>query len=363
MNDAIICQDLAVRIGSFQLHPLSLHIPTESFQVVLGPTGSGKTLWLEMLAGLCKPDQGQIFARGKDITSLPPERRDLAYLPQDGALFPHLDVEENIYFGLRFRRQRQPAHRERIEELIDWLGIRSLLKRRPEGLSGGEKQRVALIRAIASGTHTLLLDEPTAALHQTLSDEVSLMLRDLQRKLRLTVVMVTHDLSNGYFLADQLSVLIKGRLLQTGSPEEVFRRPATLSVAKFLGYRNLFRARLLASQLVFCPALGYQWPLPQPISQAENDSLGWLGLRADWLHISKAELPTGLAGEIERLLHKADHLEVLIRLKATGERLYGSTARQEIPQRAWREGQAVWVAIDPEAAFWLSDAARGIEPA
>jgi len=361
MNDAIFCQDLAIRTGSFQLHPLSLHIPANSFHVVLGPTGSGKTLLLEMLAGLRKPDQGQIFAHGRDITSLPPERRALAYLPQDGALFPHLDVEENLYFGLRFRRQRQPAHRERIEELIDWLGIRGLLKRRPAGLSGGEKQRVALVRAIASGTHTLLLDEPTAALHQTLSDEVSLMLRDLQRKLGLTVIMVTHDLSNGYFLADQLSVLIQGRLQQTGAPHAVFQKPETLSVAKFLGYRNLFRARLLAPHLVFCADLGHQWPLAQLAPRTDVDTLGWLGLRAEALHVFWTEQQSALAGKIERVFRKADRAEVLIRLQTTGERLYWSPDRHETPQQVGSEGQAVWVAIDPKAAFWLPDSKLDIE--
>ena len=351
MTEALICQDMALRTGAFQLHPLSLHIPAGSFQVVLGPTGSGKTLLLEMMAGLRKPDQGRILVGESDITRLPPERRDLAYLPQDGALFPHLSVEENIYFGLRFRRQRQPAHQARVQELIEWLGIGHLLHRRPEGLSGGEKQRVALIRAIASGTHTLLLDEPTAALHQTLSDEVSLMLRDLQRKLDLTVVMVTHDLSNGYFLADQLSVLIQGQLQQTGTAQQVFGQPATLAVAQFLGYRNLFPARLMTSTEVFCPALGHRWPLAQPISSARVDAQGWLLLREGGLSVTPRAEGPGLGGQVERILQKSDRVELLIRLHDSGKRLYWAPSqRQEL---RLREGQPVRVGIEAEAAFWI----------
>jgi ABC-type Fe3+/spermidine/putrescine transport system ATPase subunit len=353
------CDQLSIRTGAFTLAPLSLEVPESGFQVVLGPTGSGKTLLLELLAGLRKPSQGHIWQGTREITNLPPEHRDLAYLPQDTALFPHLSVAENVYFGQRFRRQRAPAHRARVEELIDWLGLRHLLARRPAGLSGGEQQRVALIRAIASGTHTLLLDEPTAALHQTLSDEVGLMLRDLQRKLSLTVVMVTHDLASGFFLADQLSVLIQGRLQQTGAPAAVFHHPATLAVAEFLGLRNLFPAQVLTATAISCPALGDQWPLFPRSNRPALGSRGWLGLHPDGLSllpVAASSEEIVLQGNLAEVLNKGSRVEVMVQLPAQGTQVQLQLSPHTWRQGGFAQGQPVQVAVAEHAAFWVERA-------
>lgn len=351
------CQDLSLQAGRFCLHPITLRVPEASFQVILGPTGSGKTLLLEMLAGLRKPGGGRIWHDARELTALPPEQRELAYLPQDGALFPHLSVADNIYFGLRFRRRPGAQHQQRIEELIDWLGVRHLLDRKPQGLSGGEQQRVALLRALASGTHTLLLDEPTAALHQTMRDEVSLMLRDLQRKLALTVVMVTHDLSSAFFLADQLSVLIEGRLQQTGPPLDIFYRPATRAVADFLGLRNLFRAYWRTREELICPDLGGDWPLLPPAGSAAER--GWLGLHPEGLTLLAAHqpVPAGywLAGEITRHLQKGDHVEAWVQLQGSGQYLRLRLAPQAWEAESFAVGQAVRVHVATKGVFWISD--------
>jgi ABC-type sugar transport system ATPase subunit len=234
--------DISVRAGGFSLSDISLEVQPSSCHVLLGPTGSGKTLLLESIIGLRNPDKGNIFLDGSDITGCPAERRGLAYVPQDLALFPHLTVRENIFYPLRIRGCKQPAENAIVRELVESLAIRHVLDRAVSNLSGGERQRTALARAVASGCKTLVLDEPLSALHQSLKRELWFLLKDIQKRYDLAILMVTHDLNEAFFLGDRISIIIDGKLHQQGAKGTVYGHPNSRAVAKFLGITNLFQA-------------------------------------------------------------------------------------------------------------------------
>jgi ABC-type Fe3+/spermidine/putrescine transport system ATPase subunit len=239
--------DLSARAGSFVLRNISLTVFPSSCHVILGPTGSGKTLLLESVIGLRRPQEGKVILEDKEITDLPIERRGLCYVPQDLALFPHMTVRENILYPLRIRGNKQDIEIGIVGELVDSLGIRNLLDRSVRNLSGGERQRTALARAVASGCKYLILDEPLSALHESLKKELWYLVKDLQSRYDLAILMVTHDLEEAFFLGDTISIIIDGRLHQQGSKRDVYGRPATVEVAEFLGIGNLFRGKVESS--------------------------------------------------------------------------------------------------------------------
>jgi ABC-type Fe3+/spermidine/putrescine transport system ATPase subunit len=232
------------------LSGVSLDLTEGGITVVIGPSGSGKSTLLQLLAGLLHPAAGSILFDGEDVTGVPTERRDVGVVFQSYALFPHLDVRENIAFGLRTGRRRfslrssrrRPSRHSiaaRVWDAAALLGLERLLDRRPCQLSGGEQQRVALARAVAPRPALLLLDEPLSALDARLRRTVRAELASLLRKLGTTVFYVTHDQEEAMLLADHLVVLHQGRVVQAGLPLDLYRRPATPFVASFLGEANL----------------------------------------------------------------------------------------------------------------------------
>lgn len=237
-------QGLEVRAGDFSLSGIDLGLRAGEYLAILGPTGAGKTLLLETVAGLRRPRAGRILVAGTDVTPLPPERRGMGYVVQDYALFPHLSVFENIAFGLRLRRLSKGEIRRRVGEMAVLVGIEELLTRGVEGLSGGERQRVALARVLAIQPRALLLDEPLSALDPQHRQGLQRTLRDLHSALSPTVLHVTHDFEEAAALGEKVAVLYGGRIAQVGPVEEVFRRPASPEVAGFLGARNVFSGRL-----------------------------------------------------------------------------------------------------------------------
>jgi len=226
---------------------VSLEVERGEFFGLLGPSGCGKTTTLRMIAGLEKPDDGRIEFDGSDITNLPAERRGFGMVFQNYALFPHLNVFENVAFGLRARHKPKPEILERVHSALELVQLPGYDKRRVDELSGGQQQRVAIARAIAIEPALLLFDEPLSNLDVTLREATRGELRELVARLGLTAVYVTHDQEEAFALCDRISVMGGGRILQTGRPRELYEKPAQLSVARFLGRNNLIRVVRLSS--------------------------------------------------------------------------------------------------------------------
>jgi sn-glycerol 3-phosphate transport system ATP-binding protein len=213
----------------------SFAAPAGSFVVLLGPSGCGKSTTLRMIAGLDTPSTGRILIDGRDVTQLPPAQRRISMVFQSYALFPHLDVRENILFGLKVRREPARDHARRLARVADLLGLTQLLDRKPAQLSGGQQQRVALGRAIIAETPVCLMDEPLSNLDAQLRHEMRREIRALQQKLGITMVYVTHDQTEAMSMADQVVLLNAGRIEQDATPAELYARPATLFAARFIG--------------------------------------------------------------------------------------------------------------------------------
>ncbi len=226
---------------------VSLDVERGEFFGLLGPSGCGKTTTLRMIAGLEQPDSGNIEFDGKSITNLPAERRGFGMVFQNYALFPHLNVFENVAFGLRARHKSNPEIRERVKGALELVQLPGYEKRRVDELSGGQQQRVAIARAIAIEPALLLFDEPLSNLDITLREETRGELRELVGRLGLTAVYVTHDQEEAFALCDRISVMVGGRILQTGRPRDLYEHPAQLSVGQFLGRNNLIRVVHLSS--------------------------------------------------------------------------------------------------------------------
>ncbi len=239
-------QGLSINLAGFAIQDLNLNIGAGEYLVLLGPTGVGKTVLVETIAGLHRPDAGRVLLAGDDVTALPPEDRGLGYVPQDYALFPHLSVAGNIGFGLRMRGLDPRECDTRVTAVAGRLGIGHLLGRSVQRLSGGERQRVALARALVIEPKVLILDEPTSALDPGTRRELWVELNRVKREFRVTTCHITHDFEEAIALADRVAVLLDGRVRQTGSPQEVFRRPYDRTVAAFLGIRNVFLAKVTA---------------------------------------------------------------------------------------------------------------------
>jgi ABC-type Fe3+/spermidine/putrescine transport system ATPase subunit len=214
---------------------------------LLGPSGCGKTTTLRIIAGLEQPDEGSIHFESRDITNLPPERRGFGMVFQNYALFPHLNVFENVAFGLRARHKTRSEMDQRVASALDLVQLPGYGKRRVDELSGGQQQRVAIARAIAIEPALLLFDEPLSNLDVSLREETRSELRELVTRLGLTAVYVTHDQEEAFALCDRISVMVGGKLVQTGKPRELYEQPASIAVARFLGRNNLIRSMRVSS--------------------------------------------------------------------------------------------------------------------
>ena len=241
-------KQISKHFGSTQaVADVSLDVERGEFFGLLGPSGCGKTTTLRMIAGLEKSDAGDIEFDGRNITGLPAERRGFGMVFQNYALFPHLNVFENVAFGLRARHKPKAEVLERVNSALDLVQLPGYEKRRVDELSGGQQQRVAIARAIAIEPALLLFDEPLSNLDVTLREATRSELRELVARLGLTAVYVTHDQEEAFALCDRISVMGGGRILQTGRPRELYEQPAQLSVARFLGRNNLIRVMRLSS--------------------------------------------------------------------------------------------------------------------
>jgi putative spermidine/putrescine transport system ATP-binding protein len=219
---------------------VSLAIREGEFFSLLGPSGCGKTTTLRMIAGFEEPSDGRLLIRDRDVTDMPPHRRDIGMVFQSYALFPHRTVHENVAFGLRMRKVERAAIARRVRDALALVELTGLEDRRPAQLSGGQQQRVALARAIVIEPTVLLCDEPLGALDKKLRQTMQFELKQLQRKIAVTLVYVTHDQEEALTMSDRIAVMNRGRIEQLGTPFDIYNRPATRFVSDFIGDSNLF---------------------------------------------------------------------------------------------------------------------------
>ncbi|MDD3641872.1 MAG: ATP-binding cassette domain-containing protein [Candidatus Krumholzibacteria bacterium] len=234
---------LSKRLGDFSMRDVSFEVGAGEYFVLLGASGTGKTVLLETLTGIISPDSGRVVLRGRDITRIPPQRRSLGVVFQDQVLFPHLSVRGNIAYGPSSRRMGRAQTNKAVERLARETGAEHLLDRRPKTLSGGEAQRVALARALATGPDCLLLDEPLSSLDTVARADLRALLRRLHAS-GTTIVHISHDYEEAVSLATRIGVMENGTIVQTDTPEEILMHPRSEFVARFVGIRNMYRGRL-----------------------------------------------------------------------------------------------------------------------
>jgi putative spermidine/putrescine transport system ATP-binding protein len=242
-------RDITKRFGEATVvDDLSLTVAPGELVSLLGPSGCGKTTTLRIVAGFVDPDRGCVLLKNLDVTTVPPNKRDVGMLFQNYALFPHLTAADNVGFGLKMRRIPRQERRRRVDEALDLVRLREYADRYPRQMSGGQQQRVALARAIVIHPSVLLLDEPLSNLDAKLRQELRTEIRQLQQKLGITTIFVTHDQEEALTMSDRVVVMNRGRVEQIGTPAEIYRCPRTLFVADFIGEANILAGRLASCE-------------------------------------------------------------------------------------------------------------------
>jgi putative spermidine/putrescine transport system ATP-binding protein len=334
---------------------VSLGVDRGSFLTLLGPSGSGKTSLLMMIAGFVPPSAGEVLVGGRAITHEPPEKRNFGMVFQGYALFPHMTVAENVGFSLSIRGHGRAAMEERVKRVLDMVQLGALAERMPKQLSGGQQQRVAIARALAFDPDLLLLDEPLSALDKKLRTEVQGELRDLHQRLGMTFVCVTHDQEEALSLSDEIAILRDGRLVQSGSPTELYEAPRTRFVADFLGRSNFFEATITGEQggrLAY--RLGQHDQTLTGIKAAPGQKL-LLALRPEKLGVSPERPPqtvNALPGTIVSATYAGSVRHIAV---AAGDGLtFDATVSAEQDLAALSRGTPVWLSWDPAATMSVS---------
>ena len=331
---------------------LNLRIPDGRYAVLLGPSGCGKSTTLRMIAGLEEPDAGTIRIGDRVVNGVPPQRRDTAFVFQNYALYPHMTAAQNIGFPLRMRGVPQSQIRRQVEDVGRVLGMEHLLERYPGQLSGGERQRVALGRAIVRQPAAFLLDEPLSNLDAQLRTEMRVELAQLQRRLGATFVFVTHDQVEAMTLADLIAVMNKGVLQQTGTPDEIYRRPANRFVAGFIGspQMNFVGGRLSVDDSgASLQADGFKLFLGAARLESETEGRQvLLGIRPEHVRLSAAE---GLPMVVELVEHLGSQTFVYGRV---GNGLHLTVGAD--PDRPPQLGDEVYLAPDPAHVHFFDPA-------
>lgn len=341
---------LQFAVGDFALHDVALQVEEGEYVVLLGKPGSGKTLLLECLAGLRRISAGTIAIGDRRVDQLEPADRGIGYVPQDYALFSTRTVRDNIAFGLRARRVPREQREQRVSELGEMLGISYLLGRRTHGLSGGERQRVALARALAPWPKTLLLDEPVSALDEETRDEILFELRGVQRQTGTTTVHVCHDLDEMRSVADRVAILSRGRLVQTGRPDEIRQHPASAEVARLLRLGTVLEGVARVEQCCCRINLGDFGVLAPGQFDGAVDVL----IRPNGVRLTTASCcQCGLRGRVQAVLRRETTARVRLQIGSTC--LSAEVPRSESESLSLEPGAEVGVVVPPQAVHVLPE--------
>jgi spermidine/putrescine transport system ATP-binding protein len=355
-------RSLTKQFASFTaVDDLDLTIPQGSFFALLGPSGCGKTTTLRMVAGLEEPTAGRILIGDEDITDTKPYRRPVNTVFQNYALFPHLDIYENVAFGLRRRGSKDV--KKQVGDVLELIELGHLARRKPSQLSGGQQQRVALARAIVNHPSVLLLDEPLGALDLKLRRQMQLELKRIQTEVGLTFVHVTHDQEEAMTMADTIAVMNNGRIEQLGDPASLYENPVTTFVANFLGQSNLVRARVVArsGDLLTVDIHGLSFTMPSARCVSDSDDI-WMGVRPEKVQVNATAAGANtVRGTVTDTSYIGVSTQYLVRLPWEQEL---TVVRQNDGAAILRPGEEVYLSWEPDHTFGLDarqDANAGVE--
>ncbi|MFK0382999.1 ABC transporter ATP-binding protein [Agrobacterium sp. NPDC090273] len=332
--------------SSLAVNGISVRIADGEFISLLGPSGCGKTTTLKMIAGFEDATSGAIRFDGRDVINVPAEKRDIGMVFQNYALFPHMTVAQNLAFGLEMRKVPKPEIASRTARVLDMVQLSGYADRYPRQLSGGQQQRVALARALVIEPKILLLDEPLANLDAKLREEMRVFIRDLQKRVGITTVYVTHDQAEAMTMSDRVVVMFGGRIAQYGSPADIYERPASLEVAQFVGQVNIVPGKLVSTegngQARIATALG-----ELSVSDAKAGSNGevMLVLRPEAIELS-ASGQGGIPATVAACYYSGSLVDYRLTL-ASGETI----SVQTFPRHRFAPGDAVSVHVSEES-FW-----------
>jgi len=330
------------------LDDVSMAVRFGEFMTLLGPSGCGKTTLLNLAAGFLSPDSGEVLIAGRRMNDVPAYQREIGMMFQNYALFPHMNVAGNVAYGLKVRSVPKQERDRRVEAVLALVRLAGFEDRTPRQLSGGQQQRVALARALVINPTVLLLDEPFSALDKNLRASMQVELREIQRKLKVTTIFVTHDQSEALSLSDRLAVMSEGRIRQLGTPQEVYRQPRDRFVASFIGDANVLRGTLVGIEGAFAlVAVGAaQVKLPRgPLAGIAVSAPVDLFVRPEHLAITDAAQACATSGTVAAHIYQGGHVDTYVE---SGEpsrgRLLVRSGGYEVMAR-WPTGSRVGVSI------------------
>ena len=332
---------------------LSLGIRRGEFLTLLGPSGCGKTTLLRMIAGFDRPSRGRVILGGSDVTELPPYRRDVTTVFQQYALFPHLNVFENVAFGLERRRVPREEIGRRVREALAMVRMEGLEDRLTTELSGGQQQRVALARALVVEPRVLLLDEPLGALDLKLRKQMQIELKALQRRLGISFIFVTHDQEEALTMSDRVVVMNAGKIAQAGRAEEIYERPGTEFVAGFIGLSNIIEGTVVA---VEGEDLVVRFGQSEARAQDAETKVGErvrLMIRPEKIRLSANSGGDALAGKIEQGVYLGESTQWKVRIDCGQELTVVEQNREPLESITSRVGESVSVSWEPSSAVVL----------